>query len=294
MSAQAVELQTLRESYAEKLKYAKDNGLSSIQLQEELTRKENEIKLRFQKEAIAKEDEQWLRLQELTLEKSEFDALVRQQKFEKEYTAAEGNAELQFELKKQYTEKETEIDNGKSAADIEREKNKNEAIGNFKQNLSNLSSNLEASGLAKSKTGQAIAKTIALTQMSIDTAVAISKASTLANAEGAAAQLAFPMVPGAGTIARVVSYASTAMQVYANFAKAKALLSGGSAGGGSTMPSGGGAAPSFNIVGPSGTNQIAESIGNKESQPLKAFVVGGDVTSQQSLNRGIVQNATLG
>ena len=60
------------------------------------------------------------------------------------------------------------------------------------------------------------------------------------------------------------------------------------------MPSGGGAAPSFNVVGPSGANQIAESIGARESQPLKAFVVGGDVTTQQQLNRGIVQNATLG
>lgn len=295
MSAQAVELQTLRESYAEKLKYAKDNGLSSIQLQEELTRKENEIKLRFQKEAIAKEDEQWLRLQELTLEKSEFDALVRQQKFEKEYTAAEGNAELQFELKKQYLEKETEIDNGKSAADIEREKNKNEAIGNFKQNLSNLSSNLEASGLAKSKTGQAIAKTIALTQMSIDTAVAISKASTLANAEGAAAQLAFPMVPGAGTIARVVSYASTAMQVYANFAKAKALLSGGGGGGGASGGGGTAAAapPSFNIVGQNSTNQLAQTIAGQQQQPLQAYVVSGNVSSAQSLDRNRIDTATF-
>jgi hypothetical protein len=295
MSAQAVELQTLRDSYAEKLKYAKDNGLSSIQLQEELTRKENEIKLKFQKEAIAKEDEQWLRLQELTLEKSEFDALVRQQKFEKEYTAAEGNAELQFELKKQYTEKETEIDNGKSAADIEREKNKNEAIGNFKQNLSNLSSNLEASGLAKSKTGQAIAKTIALTQMSIDTAVAISKASTLANAEGAAAQLAFPMVPGAGTIARVVSYASTAMQVYANFAKAKALLSGGG-GGGAASGGGGGAAPappSFNIVGQNSNNQLAQTIAGQQQQPVQAYVVSGNVSSAQSLDRNRIDTATF-
>ena len=295
MSAQAAELQTLRESYAEKLKYAKDNGLSSIQLQEELTRKENEIKLRFQNEAIAKEDEQWLRLQELTLEKSEFDALVRQQKFEKEYTAAQGNAELQFELKKQYTEKETEIDNGKSAADIEREKNKNEAIGNFKQNLSNLSSNLEASGLAKSKTGQAIAKTIALTQMSIDTAVAISKASTLANAEGAAAQLAFPMVPGAGTIARVVSYASTAMQVYANFAKAKALLSGGGGGGGASGGGGTAAAapPSFNIVGQNSNNQLAQTIAGQQQQPVQAYVVSGNVSSAQSLDRNRIDTATF-
>ena len=295
MSAQAVELQTLRDSYAEKLKYAKENGFSSLQLQQELSRKENEIKLKFQNEAIAKEDEQWLKLQELTLEKSEFDALVRQQKFEKEYIAAEGNAELQFELKKQYTEKETEIDNGKSAADIEREKNKNEAIGNFKQNLSNLSSNLEASGLAKSKTGQAIAKTIALTQMSIDTAVAISKASTLANAEGAAAQLAFPMVPGAGTIARVVSYASTAMQVYANFAKAKALLSGGGGGGGASGGGGTAAAapPSFNIVGQNSNNQLAQTIAGQQQQPVQAYVVSGNVSSAQSLDRNRIDTATF-
>lgn len=296
MSAQAVELETLRETYAAKLKYAKDNGISSVELQAELLRKENEIKLRFQNEAIAKEDEQWLKMQELTLSKDEYEAIVRQQKFEKEYVAAEGNKELQLALKKQYTDKETEIDNGKSFEDIEREKNKNEAIGNFKQNLSNLASNLEASGLAKSKTGQAIAKTIALTQMSIDTAVAISKASTLANAEGAAAQLAFPLVPGAGTIARVVSYASTALQVYANFAKAKALLSGGGGGGGSASGGGGGsaaAAPSFNIVGQNPNNQLAQTIAGQQQQPLQAFVVSGNISSAQSLDRNRIDTATF-
>lgn len=244
---------------------------------------------------IAKEDEQWLKMQELTLSRDDYEAIVRQQKFEKEYTAAEGNAELQLALKKQYTDKETEIDNGKSFADIEREKNKNEAIGNFKQNLSNLSSNLEASGLAKSKTGQAIAKTIALTQMSIDTAVAISKASTLANAEGAAAQLAFPMVPGAGTIARVVSYASTAMQVYANFAKAKALLSGGGGGGGASGGGGTAAAapPSFNIVGQNSNNQLAQTIAGQQQQPVQAYVVSGNVSSAQSLDRNRIDTATF-
>lgn len=131
--------------------------------------------------------------------------------------------------------------------------------------------------------------------------MAISKASTLANAEGVAAQLAFPTVPGIGTIARVTSYATTALSVFSNLARAKQLLSGGGGGGGGAAAGSGGgaaptggAAPSFNVVGPSGTNQIAESIAGRETQPLKAFVVGGDVTTQQGLNRGIVQNATLG
>jgi len=195
--------------------------------------------------------------------------------------------------------KKKEDEDKKANEEIEREQRKSAAIQSFKENLSNISANLEASGLAKSKAGQAISKTIALTQMGIDTAVALSKATTIANAEGAAAQLAFPTVPGIGTIARVTSYASTALSVFANLARAKALLSGGGGGGGGSSAGGGGgtpggAAPSFNVVGPSGANQIAESIAGKETQPLKAFVVGSDVTTQQGLNRGIVQNATLG
>jgi len=92
-----------------------------------------------------------------------------------------------------------------------------------------------------------------------------------------------------GAIGVATSVAATAKAL-------TALGGGGGGGGGVSLPSGGGAmaAPSFNVVGPSGTNQIAESIGARQSQPLKAFVVGGDVTTQQQLNRGIVENATLG
>lgn len=54
------------------------------------------------------------------------------------------------------------------------------------------------------------------------------------------------------------------------------------------------AMPNFNVVGQSGTNQIAESVMGQTQQPIKAFVVGGDVTTQQSLNRNIVSNASIG
>jgi len=112
------------------------------------------------------------------------------------------------------------------------------------------------------------------------------------NAKTIATMGSVPAIPF--VVANTISGALGVATSIAATVKGLSALGGGSAGGGSSMPSGGGAAPSFNIVGPSGANQIAESIGNKESQPLKAFVVGGDVTSQQSLNRGIVQNATLG
>ena len=72
-----------------------------------------------------------------------------------------------------------------------------------------------------------------------------------------------------------------------------------SGGGGGSAPSGGGmgsapAAPAFNVVGASSTNQLAQTIGNKEAQPIKAYVVANDVTTQQSLDRNIVSSASIG
>ena len=61
---------------------------------------------------------------------------------------------------------------------------------------------------------------------------------------------------------------------------------------------GGGAAPSippsFNIVGASDTNQLADAIGEQTQQPVQAFVVANDVTTAQSLENNIVEGATLG
>jgi hypothetical protein len=198
----------------------------------------------------------------------------------------------------------------KKAADdkeVEFQKNKDTAIANSKANLNNIMAGLEASGMAKTKAGQVISKAIALTQIGIDSAVAISKASTLANAEGVAAQLAFPLVPGIGTIARVISYASTAASVIGNISRAKQLLSSGGGGGGGGASGGGGggggggaistpasAQPSINVVGASKTNQIAETIAQQGQQPIKAYVVANDVTTQQGLDRNIVSSASIG
>jgi hypothetical protein len=212
-----------------------------------------------------------------------------------------------------------EIDNAKITADkiaadkkaaddkeVEFQKNKDTAIANSKANLNNIMAGLEASGMAKTKAGQVISKAIALTQIGIDSAVAISKASTLANAEGVAAQLAFPLVPGIGTIARVISYASTAASVIGNISRAKQLLSSGGGGGSGGASSGGGgggggaistpesAQPSINVVGASKTNAIAETIAQQGQQPIKAYVVANDVTTQQGLDRNIVSSASIG
>ena len=201
-----------------------------------------------------------------------------------------GKSDAELKIKSYQTEEEVRIEN-----------QKNEAIATTKQNLNNIISSIETSGLEKTKAGQAISKTLAVTQIGIDSAVAVSKASTLANAEGVAAQLAFPTVPGAGTVARVVSYASTYAQVVANIMRAKRLLSGGgttstsSTGGGSSANIPASAAPNVSFVS-SNENQVASSIARTtgEQPPLRAYVVSGDVTTAQSLDRNLVNNSSLG
>ena len=90
---------------------------------------------------------------------------------------------------------------------------------------------------------------------------------------------------------------STGIGIAANIAAtAKALnaLGGGSApsgsvgGGGATAPTM--SAPQFNVVGQSGVNQLA----SLNQQPIQAYVVSGQVTSQQALDRNRLANATLG
>jgi len=52
--------------------------------------------------------------------------------------------------------------------------------------------------------------------------------------------------------------------------------------------------PNFNIVGASGTNQLATSIGSMFETPIKAYVVSGEVSSAQSMDRNRVKTATFG
>jgi len=70
---------------------------------------------------------------------------------------------------------------------------------------------------------------------------------------------------------------------------------GGSSGGGVTVPvATTPTAPSFNVVGASETNQLAEALGEQSQQPVQAFVVSNDVSTAQELDRNIIQGATIG
>jgi hypothetical protein len=81
----------------------------------------------------------------------------------------------------------------------------------------------------------------------------------------------------------------------AGIAKISAAKFGGGGGTSAVTPSassgvgGGVQAPSFNVVGNSGMNQLAQI----QQTPMQAYVVSGEVTSAQALDRNRIKNATL-
>lgn len=51
--------------------------------------------------------------------------------------------------------------------------------------------------------------------------------------------------------------------------------------------------PSFNVVGATSQNQLAEAIQGLRNDPLKAYVVSSDITTAQQLERNIVEGASI-
>jgi hypothetical protein len=162
-------------------------------------------------------------------------------------------------------------------------------------------------------------KTIALSILAIQKGLAIADVVVGAAKGIAAAQVALAAVPAfigvvpnpawaaqaaitAKSIAltKITAGTSIASILAAGIGQATSITSGGggaggSSGGGTTAPSGGGAtAPQFNVVGSTGVNQLAGAIGNREAAPVQAYVVANNVTTAQSLDRNIIQSATLG
>jgi hypothetical protein len=123
-------------------------------------------------------------------------------------------------------------------------------------------------------------------------------AATISTYTAIAGQLqAFSKVPIPGyAIAQAIVTGATGLLQVKKILSVKTPKSSG--GGSSPSISGGGssaspmAAPNFNVVGNSGVNQIAQTLGSQ--QPVQAYVVANNVTTAQALDRNIIQNASMG
>ena len=138
-----------------------------------------------------------------------------------------------------------------------------------------------------------------------ETAFKIQKAANIANATidtyksatGAYSSLAsIPVVGPALGIAAAGAALTAGLLNVKKIASTKFDSGGTTGGGGSTPSTGGGGStpqsvitPNFNIVGNNGTNQLKQL----QQAPIQAYVVSGEMSTQQSLDRNRLRNATL-
>lgn len=101
-----------------------------------------------------------------------------------------------------------------------------------------------------------------------------------------------PTSPVRAQIAQALTLASGAAQIAAIAStKYDSRTLGGGSDRGSTAPTV--EAPDFNVVGASPQSQLAASVAQQQTQPLRAFVVGKDITNQQEFDRNIATTAGL-
>ena len=121
--------------------------------------------------------------------------------------------------------------------------------------------------------------------------------STVAMAEGSAqtAKIGFPQ-----NIPMLIGYAAQAAGIFSAIrsavksSKAGASIPNITPPSSPSIPTGASTPPAFNVVGASDTNQLASAIGGQSQQPVQAYVVANDVTTAQSMDRNIIDDASLG
>lgn len=268
------------------------NELAIAQKEFDADLQDNELlKLQIKRENLEKE-------KEIELERLQFNVDAT-----KAGTQARVDAELELATKKQ------EINNNITANEAEQAKiRKENAQAEYEAKVA-----IQNAGLDNAMNALGVLKGLfennkALQKASLiaESAIGISKIIINTQAANAAARLKYALLPGGVALASaeiLMNKISAGIGIAANLAgTAKGLqaLGGGSASGASVGGDNGGvggaaiapAAPTFNVVGTSGQNQIAQSLGNQA--PIKAYVVANDVSTQQSLDRNIVKTATIG
>lgn len=148
-------------------------------------------------------------------------------------------------------------------------------------------------------------KALQATALIGESAVGIAKIVIATQAANAAAIAKYSLLPGGQALAAAEISAnkiSAGIGIAANVAATAKGLAGLKAGGspargvsnvGGQAPDVVSTPPSFNVVGASGTSQLADVIAGVNAKPMRAYVVASDVSTAQSLERNIVKGASL-
>jgi hypothetical protein len=138
--------------------------------------------------------------------------------------------------------------------------------------------------------GSKIGKAVAVAQATISGIEGVQNAYT--TAQKSPITIGFPAYPVVqASLAGVFAALQIRKILSTNVGSASASsVGGGAGGGGGSTP----APPQFNIVGQSSTNQLSQTIAGQQNRPIQTYVVGNQVSTQQSLDRNAVATSTFG
>ena len=220
--------------------------------------------------------------------------------FDAEYAAAEGNAALRLALQNKFNADVAKVNDTAQKTQAAKDKAYRQQLQDLVTDsaLGTISALKELNGIFDADNEEAAQKSfnrnkaLSIVETLITTFTAAQKAyaSQLIIGDPTSiirAQIAAG-VAVAGGLARVAAISATKFNSSAPSPSTPSASAAAGSGGGSVP------APQFNIVGQSGTNQLAQSIGGQFNQPIRAYVVGGDVTTSQQLQRQRVRTATFG
>jgi hypothetical protein len=192
----------------------------------------------------------------------------------------------------------------KEIAAINQKKAINSQYADFAKGIGQLLSTLAGENEAMQKAALVVEKGAAIAKVVIDANASVLSSRAFAKAVPAI------IPPGVPNPAKVIAEASSvrdikATKIGAAIAIANILATtltsfkspSGSEGGGarSSTPRATitAEAPDFNVVGASQVSQLAQSVSGQVTKPVKAFVVGKEITSQQELDRNINNTAGI-
>jgi len=283
-----------REAQAEEEQKQREKDKEKDEANKEELRKEKElIDLKKQiRDALAVSEDQQREL-ELIKVGEHYDALIEKAKqnnldtveLEKQKNNAIAETQQGFDAKDQAA-KDKKADEDKKAADTEKKLDQDVVNAKFQAASQTFGAIAQLAG-----EGSKVGKAAAIAQATISAVQGTQNAFTTASASPITTVFpAYPFiqagVAAAAGLANIKSIKST--KVGTATAPTTPTATGGGGGATPSIP------PAFNIVGASGTNQLAEAIGGQAQQPVKAFVVSNDVSTAQELDRNIVEGASIG
>lgn len=272
------EQQKLYDAYQKEIIAAKGNKDLLLALENDYLKKKGVLD-KADKDKKAAED---LKLKELTLSEEELKLSKLTTQYEADQLLYKDNKEILKALDIKYAKDKENLEE----EDVARQKNINQKKIQMAMDGLSIINDLFQMNAGKSEKDARRAfkaqKAFNLASALTNTYLAVTAA--LANKK--------ELFPGQRFVEAGLAGAAGAVQV-AKIAKTQFTSSATSAdtgvgGGGATAPTM--SAPQFNVVGQSGVNQLA----SLNQQPIQAYVVSGQVTSQQALDRNRLANATLG